>query len=216
MAKPVIFGDFQFRTKTAAKEEIRRRISKYEPGSTLDLNDHLFFEELFKLHDEYENKISSGIKHIQVEKDFNGNRCFYIHRVDGSMIDISWVHCVQPASNKSTVSMSFRRSIKEKIIAFKSSSISKGSYCPILGISLDYKNSHATYIGSSFEALLKDFLTQTGNTYDSIKIENPKPQDSDQRGILKDQKLRLAWQVYHEKNARLELWSAEANLRKKN
>jgi len=214
LAKPVIFGEFQFRTKKAATDEIRRRINAYEPGNRLSQEDQLFFEGLFKLHDEYDEKVGVGIQYIQVERDFHNNRCLYIHRLDSSKIDISWVHCIRPASTKSTVSVAFRRAVKEVITTFKSKEISEGKKCPVFNIPLDYQNSHVSYIKRSFDSLLNDFLSETGNAYESIELENPKPQDTDQRGILKDSKLREDWIAYHRRNASLELWSAEANLRK--
>jgi hypothetical protein len=214
VAKPIIFGKYQFRTKKSAKEEIQRRINKYEVGDIVTSEDSLFFSGLFKLHDEYKEKVGLGIKHIQVERDFHKNRCLYIHRTDNTKIDISWVHCVKPASIKSTVSVAFRRAVMDSIIAFKYSCISQGCHCPVLDISLNFENSHAAYIDPSFDILLGDFLKQTGNTFDSIELENPKPEDNDQRGILKDQNLKVAWQNYHKINAKLELWSVEANLRK--
>lgn len=214
MAKPVIFGIFQFRTKKAATEEIRSRINSYEEGDRLKQNDQIFFEELFKLHDGYIEKIGAGIQYIEVERDFHNNRCLYIHRVDGTKIDISWVHCVRPASTKSTVSMAFRRVVKVIVTSFKSQCLSEGVTCPVLGIMLDFKNSHVSYIERSFDSILREFLTESCNTYASIELENPKPEDADQRGMVKDRAIKEAWVIFHNQNAKLELWSAEANLRK--
>src|SRR5699024_9445782 len=67
----------------------------------------------------------------------------------------------------------------------------------------------------SFESLLDDFLNQTDVTFEFIELINPKPDDSDQRGILKDPGLKAQWGRFHESNARLTLMSAEANLRRK-
>ena len=41
MAKAIAFGDYQFRTKTGAKEEARRRIKQYEAGSRLSAEANL-------------------------------------------------------------------------------------------------------------------------------------------------------------------------------
>ncbi|HDO1318357.1 DCL family protein [Aeromonas veronii] len=215
MAQPIVIGDIQFKTKTAAKAEIRRRIGQYEAGDILSVADQVFFEELFKLHDEYVEKVGVGIKHIQVERDFHRNRCLYIHRTDGSEIDISWVHCVQPASTKTVVSAAFRRSVKERVMAFKSSQLSEVCRCPILDIPLDYENSHVAYTNNSFESLLDDFLGQAGVTFESIELINPSPDDSDQRGILKNPVIKEQWNQFYDSNARLTLMSAEANLRRK-
>ena len=214
MAKATVIGEIQFKTKAAAKDEIRRRIDQYEAGDILSAADQIFFEELFKLHDEYSEKVGTGIQHIQVVRDFHRNKCLYIHRKDGSEIDISWVHCVQPASTKTVVSTAFRRAVKERVMTFKSNQLSEGCRCPIMDVPLDYASSHVTYTEYSFESLLDDFLIQAGVTLESIELINPNPDDSDQRGILKDSDLKAHWERYHESNARLTLMSAEANLRR--
>lgn len=213
MAKPVIFGDFYFRTKKSATDEIRKIINGYEVNSTISKDHQLFFEELFKLHDEYKIKIGVGIKNIQVEKDF-GNKCLFIHRLDGSKIDISWVHCIRPANLKTTVSVAFRRAVKHNVITFKTKSLQEPQRCPILNIPLDFKNCHVSYLGYSFEKLLSEFLTISNNKFDSIELENPEPQDTDQRGKIKDIKLRTSWVEFHREKAILKLLSADANLRK--
>ncbi len=100
-------------------------------------------------------------------------------------------------------------------MAFKSAQLSNNCRCPILNVSLDYGNSHVAYIEYSFESLLEDFLIQSGITLESVELINPTPDDSDQRGILKDPYLMAKWNQYHESNARLTLMSAEANLRRK-
>jgi hypothetical protein len=214
LAQPVVFGAHQFKTKKAATEAIRERISHYEAGEKLNEDDQFFFSELFKLHNEYTDKVGVGIAHIQIERDFHNHKCLYIHRIDGEKEDISWVHCVQPASKKTVVSVAFRRAVKEIVKTFKSQKIAENQKCPVLNISLDFSNSHAAYIQPTFDELLSGFLGQIGQNIESIVLENPKPADRDQRGILKDSALTQAWLKHHTTFANLELLSAEANLRK--
>ncbi|NRB41411.1 MAG: DUF3223 domain-containing protein [Pseudomonadales bacterium] len=80
---PILFGEFSFKTKSAAERAIRRRINHYEKGDIVSPDDFLFFGELFKLHHEYEHKKGPGIEHIRVRRDFSGRRFFYIQRIDG-------------------------------------------------------------------------------------------------------------------------------------
>lgn len=212
MAKPISFGDFHFRTKNSAIEEAQRRINKYEQGENLSVNDEMFFASLFTLHSEYDKKKGAGIDHIKVELDFHNNRCLYIHRVDGSNTDCSWRHCIQPASLKQVVSTSFRRAVKERVIAFKNLQLRQHAVCPILGTTLLHENSHVSYDPPSFDELLADFLSKKGITYGDIKLTNPNPDDDDQRGILSATDLASDWVRYHEKHASLKLISAKANL----
>lgn len=214
MAKPIIFGNYQFRTKKSAIEEARRRINQYEAGSKLNPDDENFFASLFTLHSEYEEKKGAGIDHIKVERDFHKNRCLYIHRADDTSIDCSWVNCIQPASQKSVVSMAFRRAVKEIIITFKEEQLRKISICPIFGVPLTYENSHASYNSPRFEDLLNNFLNQVEISFDSVQLVNPDAADLDQRGIIASIELANSWRTYHQKNAELQLLSAEANLRK--
>nr|WP_256349419.1 DCL family protein [Pseudomonas gingeri] len=195
-------------------EEARRRINQYEAGSRISPNDEHFFTSLFTLHSEYEEKKGPGIDHIKVERDFHNNRCLYIHRTDGTSIDCSWVHCIHPASQKSVVSMAFRRAVKEIVTDFKAEQLEKVSTCPILGMPLTYENSHASYNPPRFEVLLKNFLNQEGISFDSVQLVNPDVDDLDQRGIISSIELVNSWRTYHQENAELQLLSAEANLRK--
>jgi hypothetical protein len=214
MAKPIAFGNYQFRTKKSATEEARRRINQYEAGNKLSIDDELFFTSLFTLHSNYKEKKGVGIDHVRVEKDFHNNRCLYIYRIDGSNIDCSWVHCIQPASQKTTVSMAFRRAVKGRIMEFKKLKLRGNSVCPELGIPLFFENSHASYLERSFEQILDSFLSQNQITHESVKLTNPQPSDSDQRGILSDIDQTKNWSEYHQQNTTLQLISAEANLRK--
>ncbi|PAA31755.1 hypothetical protein CJU73_01615 [Pseudomonas fragi] len=214
MAKPIIFGIYQFRTKKSAIEEARRRINQYEAGSRISPDDEHFFASLFTLHSEYEEKKGTGIDHIKVERDFNKNRCLYINRADDTSIDCSWMHCIQPASQKTVVSMAFRRAVKEKVIVFKVEQLKKDSICPALGVRLTYENSHVSYNYPQFESLLSDFLEQEEVSFDSVRLINPEVSDLDQRGIIASIELVNSWRTYHQDNAELQLLSAEANLRK--
>lgn len=182
MAKPIAFGNYQFRTKKSATEEARRRINQYEAGERLSTVDEEFFASLFTLHSEFLEKKGLGIDHIKVERDFHNNRCLYIHRIDGSSIDCSWVHCIQPASQKTVTSMAFRRSVKDIVMEYKEAQLKVVKECPELGTPLTYENSHVSYTTPSFESLLADFLNQEHIQIEAVGLTNPEPEDLDQRG----------------------------------
>ena len=110
--------------------------------------------------------------------------------------------------------MGFRRAVKEIVTSFKAKRISEGAICPVLGIVLDFQNSHVSYVDRSFDSLLTEFLQETNNSYESIELQNPSPDDADQRTIISDSNLKSAWLIFHKQNTSLELWSVEANLRK--
>ncbi len=214
VAKPIAFGTYQFRTKKSATEEARRRINQYEAGERLNLDDEDFFLSLFTLHSEYQEKKGAGIDHVKVQRDFHRNRCLYIHRSDGSKVDCSWVHCIQPASLKKTTSMAFRRAVKDIVMAFKDEQLKTEKMCPELGTLLTHENSHVTYSYPSFDILFNTFLQRQKINMKDVALTNPLPQDSDQRGKISDAKLATCWRDYHKKNASLSLLSQEASLRR--
>ncbi|WP_265497585.1 MULTISPECIES: DCL family protein [Providencia] len=214
-AKPVCFGDYQFRTQNAAKEAIREKLTRYQFGDRLNEEDETFFSELFQLHSEYEEKIGCGIEYIKVEKDFHNNKYLHIYRVDTSDVDISWVHCIQPASKKSIVSYAFRRAVKAAVIEFKRNALKEAPTCPILNTPLNFDNSHVAYITPTFDELLLKFLEESGQSIDSIMLKDPNTEDRDQRGVINDLNLKEQWIQYHKLNAQLTLLSAKANLRRR-
>src|SRR5690606_36841600 len=120
----------------------------------------------------------------------------------------------QPASQKTVVSMAFRRAVKEIIMAYKSAALDKVDVCPVLGIKLTYENSHVSYLSPSFDDLLVGFLQQRQIDIESVALTNPKPVDTDQRGQITDRDLLKDWCSFHQRTANLQLLSAEANLRR--
>ncbi|HGM9702190.1 TPA: hypothetical protein ACKRC9_000324 [Proteus mirabilis] len=135
--------------------------------------------------------------------------------MDGTFTDISWVHCVQPASQKTILSYAFRRAIKEIIIEFKHTQLKNSPCCPILHIPLDFYNSHVSYTTPRFDKLFLNFLEEYDHTICSIELKNPDKNDTDPRGIIKDPIIRNYWINYHKSNTQLELISEKANLSKK-
>lgn len=176
------------------------------------MEDEQFFVSLFTLHSEHSEKKGAGIDYISIETNFNNNLCLYIHRVDGTSIDCSWAHCIQPASQKTVISVAFRRAVKEIIIAYKSAFLNQVDVCPVLGTKLTYNNSHVSYLAPSFDDLLIEFLQHRHIDIESVTLTNPKPVDTDQRGKIIDQGLLNDWCSFHQKKAILQLLSAEANL----
>ncbi|ELA8128057.1 DCL family protein [Vibrio sp. 10N.222.54.F12] len=214
MAKPISFGQFKFGTRKACEEDARRRINSYSPGTIMALDDKAFFEALFTLHSEYDEKVGCGIKDIEVGLDFHRNRCLFIIRKDDSRVVISWRHCVKPYTKKMVVSYAFRRAVKSTVMAFKNEAILNGAVCPKLGVNLTFDNSHVSYVSMSFDDMLTDFLAENSLTYESVELIDPEYSDSDQRGKLASHVVTESWQKYHQSRAEFELLSIEANLSK--
>lgn len=130
MSKPIVFGDFYFSTRKKAIEEARNRISQYQPGERLRLEDEEFFISLLQLHPRCEEKVIGIPDFITVQIDFNQNRCLYIEKMDGSRSNFSWVKCIRPATQKQKISSAFRRAVSQRIDAFKNGELKRNPVCP--------------------------------------------------------------------------------------
>jgi hypothetical protein len=212
MAKAISFGEFHFSTKKAVIAEAQQRLEPYVFGERLGPSDERFFLALFELHTEWEEKRGPGVQHITVRSDFHGNKCLYLHRADGLAIDCSWRHCITASGPKQVVSHALRRSVASRVMDFKISQLQEPRICPVLKTPLTLENSHAAYVGESFDALMTRFLETQGLTHAAIQVTNPLPTDLDQRGLLLDRGFEQAWLDFHAANARLQLLSAKANL----
>lgn len=81
--KPVSIGRVAFETQTEAREFIREILNSAPWGVPLQGDTHEFVRGLLDRHPRAAEKIGSGVVHFSVNSDGNGNRCFYIHRLDG-------------------------------------------------------------------------------------------------------------------------------------
>lgn len=72
-------------------------LKRYKVGDKVSDEDQKDLSSLVKRHEEYEEKAGSGISHFFVDnapEPYSG-KCFWISRTDGSVIDISFKHCLE-------------------------------------------------------------------------------------------------------------------------
>ena len=214
MAKAINFGTFNFPSKAAAIKNIQERINKYEFNQSLNSEDRLFFESLFLLHDEYDEKVGNGIYDIQIRRDFANNRSLCIIQNDGHEMIISWRHCVQPTLPRTVLSRAFRRAVKHLIMDFKRSQIAMNVVCPNDHTLLTYENSHVAYVDISFDDIFNKFLSSNNLQISDVILIDPDANDPDQRGIISDKELCGRWITFHGELSKLCLLSASYNLKR--
>jgi|HubBroStandDraft_6_1064221.scaffolds.fasta_scaffold784336_2 hypothetical protein len=91
-------GIHQFLSKTAARTYCNARLKSYRDGDTVSPEDHRFLMALSQRHAHASEKIGSGVKRFyrdEAPKPSYGNRCFWIERTDGSVIDFSIGECLK-------------------------------------------------------------------------------------------------------------------------
>lgn len=207
---PLVIGKEHFASREAAKVRVRKLIGAYEFGDFLGEDDLSFCMDLFKHHTQYTEKIGSGVRAIQVRRDEQGNRYFHIHRLDGTDVDISWVHCITPKKDATVVLEALRSAVKVQIQKAKDEFVRSGAICPFYGVMLNHSNSHVDHSSPTFEEIVAMFLEHEHISLADIKVEEQ--QGNDFRGLPADYHLRGSWVDFHACKARLRLISSTANL----
>ncbi len=189
-----------FKTKKALTEECRRILHSSPVNECLTGSDLELISALLEMHTEYELKKGSGIIEIFVGNQLYGNKGFFIRRIDQSVTDFSFLHCITPTKHHLDVKSAFRFAIEYQIKAFAAQS--ESTLCAISGESLtDAVVDHAP--PTTFAYLMQSFLTIEKLTYDDIEVE-PTIDNTAKRKLI-DLELEKRWQTYHESNAVLRL-----------
>ena len=141
---PIILAGESFATKKSVSERARSILHR----GVINDRDFSFLIDLFKNHDEWEEKQGSGIASIFVDSDksitpgsWKRNKCFWLRRTDGSEVHISFVHCVTGIRGGkrnnvlSTYKLAARHAIWPQIVNFKRSTFGDSSciVCPDSG-----------------------------------------------------------------------------------
>lgn len=72
-------------------------LNRYYIGDIVSPVDAIELMALLKRHDEFDEKVGSGIDHFEVAAapDGHDGRCFWIVRTDRTRIDFSFKHCLR-------------------------------------------------------------------------------------------------------------------------
>ena len=189
-----------FKTKKLLEQKIRSIIAGTPIGASLGKVDTQFMTWVLSYHDEFEYKCGLGLRGLMIGLDQYGNRYFLIERVDGSKIDISWVHALTPNSSKRKWFLAaLRQEVGDQILDFRKSS---GKTCGICGSEISGV-SHVDHV-KPFRVLVADFFG--GDTHDTI--------DMGEYSLLCDRDLAQSWKDYHMQNAELQITHQHCNLKK--
>ena len=212
MAKPVQIGRFAFDTQKEAREFVRAILSTSTWGEPLAGETLEFVLSLLDRHPRASKKIGSGIKHVTVDKDGNGDRCFHIQCTDGRRNHFSYQRALAGKDNiRSMVLGALNRAVDEQIWTFRDSELAKGPQtCPYTGQAITKDNYHVDHTDPTFFELQAKWFEEEGVAPADIKIS-----DGSENGIgrqMTDPKQKESWQAFHLANARLRLLSPLGNL----
>ena len=171
-----------------------------------------YLNALIQRHQRYESKRGVGIAAIVIGRN-NPNRAiaFHLEQVDGSDVDISWIHCVKssaPTPHQKLLS-AMRLAIVDQKEQFKQNAKHPEAVC---GICLKaIRPSDVTHVDHEppFRVLVKEFVEESGSPSGQF--------DSDvttagARFSAADDDYSKRWQDYHARHAGLRLTHEKCNL----
>lgn len=206
-----------FATRNALEDYIRSIVERYDDGSLMDTNDQKFLEQLFNRHPDAESKKGSGIVSIEIKTNksfYAKTRGFWINRVDGSTIDISWTKCIDGTrrSPRSDFEAAARCEIASQRQKFRDAFFVGKPHvtCPLTGETLIREKCHVDHVApNTFKCLTEQWLVANGLRPEDIMTKDlPNGIDT----LFSDRALAENWKQFHEQRATLRVISKRANL----
>ena len=137
MRKEIIINDVCFNSQKAAIEHTRKVLCELESEAEIrpGAKGWDYLDVLIKRHPEYESKKGKGINSILIKRDYNGNIAVDIKRIDGTIVDISWLYCVknQAASPQENLKNAMRYAVIDQREDFKRNVQQCSPICGICG-----------------------------------------------------------------------------------
>lgn len=109
-------GRSTYPTKKAATAFYREMLHSYRVGQSLTQGHHDLMLALVELHPGRDEKIGCGVVRFSVKLDEWGNKCFHIHRADGTDTDVSYRVCFNGGSYRTSVLLALRAAVHSDIM----------------------------------------------------------------------------------------------------
>lgn len=183
--------NYTWGSKAAALEHIYRIRDTVKNGQRIEGMNALLLVEATNLHAEAEQKRGCGISHFTVEQA-GKDRCFWLHRMDGTSTDISFRHIFDsPAKRQREDRLkALRQAIEPQVAPLR-------------------KPGMHVHHDPSFDTLVKGWLATRGLTLEAIEVTPTA--DGELRCEMADAKLKADWSLYHDKHARYHVMTASVH-----
>jgi hypothetical protein len=215
MARERTIGSTRFARLKDAQDAVKEVLYSVPVGTELAGSQFDFIMDVVACHPEAEGKIGPGIAAITIRVSPYNQRGFWITRVDGSEIDISYLKCVNGApSQRQAVHAAFRVAVRPQINAFRTAYFSgePEPRCALTGERLAMgPEAHVDHESPTFVELADKFIELHGSVDDIELVACP---DGIGRQLC-DPELEARWLDFHEQNASLRVVSKTANLTRK-
>lgn len=217
MASIMVHGT-SFRTKTALRDYVRKKLARIQCTSDLRTADKDFYRfvlALFERHPNVHAKLEKGVARIQVSevgRSARGDRYygFVLNYEDGTRDDISWQVCVtgKSRSNRIIAMAAMRQAIQDQIWAFRADVDMRTWLCPLCGCGRDGGGADQVDHEIPFCTLADAFAAKHGWPLTRSDV------DSLYRNVIVDADYAEKWSAHHREHARLQLLCLPCNQKK--
>jgi hypothetical protein len=191
MSKKYELLNLAWGSKAAALEHIYRIRNTVKNGERIVGHNALLLVAATNLHPEAEQKRGCGISHFTVEQA-GKDRCFWLHRMDGTSTDISFRHIWDSPEKREREDRlkALRQAVEDQVRQMR-------------------KPGFHVHHDPSFDELVKGWLASRGLTLEQIEVTPTA--DGEMRCEMADKTLRGDWWYYHDMNARYQVMTASVH-----
>lgn len=199
----------EFTTKKSAHSYFKALLNNNRIGTRFQQGSEEFekLHELLQRHEQYEEKIGAGLLEFTILKTEVGTRCFAVRRVDLSVIDFSYIHCLAPIKADG-FSQACRSAIAGEMLDVRNTLLSLGHGCAHCGES-DWQTLTLDHKQPSFRALVVDFIKQLDSdvplTFSGETVVSFRPEE---------RFLEEKWVAFHHERATYQVLCRGCNSRK--
>ena len=213
MSKETIIDGIKFKSQKDAINYTRNILVSLESIGEVSITTQgwNYLNALIKRHPEYASKRGKGITSIIITRDYNKNIAMNLKRVDGSIVDISWIYCVKSthATPYQNLMSAMRLAIKYQIDEFRHKEQQSSGICGIcLNPISSFDKTHIDH-EPTFKKLAENFVKENGSPPEQFDNDITTNQA---KFTASSHKYSKRWQEYHSKHAKLRLTHAKCNL----
>jgi hypothetical protein len=208
-----VLGPREFASKAQAQSEFRRILNDNPDNTPLRGDDADLVALLIHegRHPETVEKIGPGIAEVFVRRSGYNTRGFWLLRVDGSLVDFSYLTALDGApSPERTARAALRFEIADQIIAFRDSLMrgaTGGPACELCAQPVTPDAVHVDHAEPTFDDMATQFAAALGG-WQRLTVECV---GATGRRLV-DRGLAQVWRRYHAHTGRLRLTRARCNL----
>lgn len=195
-------------TKKAITERIRAIANNAELSVPLAGDAEQFVMDILRKHPDWTVKQGAGVSAVVVKENraygYRPTRGFWLKRIDGTEVDISWVEALSPTPHDRKVKLALRHLIADQSHEYRANltSMSNLVRCESCQNETHVDNADVDHRPPcEFETLVQSFLVDMCIGFDDIKIAPH--EDKDLKDKLQDEKLAEDWREWHRKRSQL-------------